>query len=46
MIIGAIIYKIKLDLLKKTVSFKINFKPSAKACKIPQKPTTLGPRRL
>ena len=26
-------------------SFNDNFKPSAKACKTPQKPTTAGPRR-
>ena len=27
-------------------SFAINFTPSAAACKLPQKPTTLGPLRL
>ena len=44
-IIGANM-KIKVfALLGKMVSFTNNFKPSAKACNIPKRPTTFGPLR-
>lgn len=43
---GAAINKNKLDSPGTIVSLKINLKASAKGCKIPQRPTTLGPRRL
>ncbi len=44
--IGDKINIIKLEELGINVSFKINLTPSAKACKIPKIPTTLGPIRL
>lgn len=40
--------KIKIIQLARTgiiTSFNNNFNPSAKACRIPQNPTTFGPRR-
>lgn len=45
-ITGAAINIVKFALLGNTVSFKSNFKPSAKGCNKPKKPTTLGPLRL
>jgi len=33
----------QLDLAGIITSLKINFKPSAIACNVPQKPVTLGP---
>jgi hypothetical protein len=44
-IIGAAKKQSLFDLLGKIISFKKSFKPSAIGCKIPQNPTTLGPRR-
>ena len=43
--IGAKTKKKVLEMLGKIISLITNFKPSATACKIPQKPTTFGPRR-
>ena len=40
---GANIKIIKLELLGKIVSFKNNFNPSAKGCKIPKNPIIFGP---
>jgi hypothetical protein len=41
---GAITNKKLFELLGIIISFKINFKPSAKDCNNPHTPTTLGPR--
>lgn len=43
--IGPIINKERLALKGTFVSFKANFKPSAKGCNKPKNPTTFGPRR-
>jgi len=45
-IVGAAMKVAKLALLGKTTSFNNNFKPSAKGCNNPKKPTTFGPLRL
>jgi len=45
-IIGAAINIVKFALLGNTVSFKSNFRPSAKGCNKPKNPTTFGPLRL
>ena len=42
---GAIKKTTVLDLLGITISLHNSFSPSAKGCKRPNKPTTLGPRR-
>lgn len=42
---GAAMNMAKLAPLGKTVSFNKSFKPSAKGCNKPEKPTTFGPLR-
>lgn len=44
-ILGAAKNNIQLARTGITTSLKINFKPSAIACNVPQKPVTLGPLR-
>jgi hypothetical protein len=43
--IGAIKNKSRFIFVGITISLTINFKPSATICKLPQIPTTFGPRR-
>jgi hypothetical protein len=42
--LGANRNRTAFDLVGIIISFSSSFKPSAKACKIPQNPVTLGPR--